>query len=84
MSSIVPVVHCPPGLEPLSLEGWGEVQTPFRITRPGLEPRLGDPVICRHAKAGEMLRFFRNILLIDGGQISGAAPTYRGLGKAYF
>lgn len=51
----LPIPHSPPGLRLLPLEGAGEVQTPLRL--PPDAPRLqpGDPVIFRHAKAGELM-----------------------------
>ena len=44
---------------------------------------LGDPVICRHAKAGELAERFDSYVLMRGGEIVGREPTYRGLGKAF-
>lgn len=79
----LPVVHLPPGLEPLDMEGFGEVQTPFRVTgdAPGLG--LGDPVLCRHAKAGELAERFNDVLVLRGAEIVHRAKTYRGLGQAF-
>ncbi len=74
-----PRVHLPAGLEPVSLEGWGEVQTPFRV-RGELRPALGDPVIARHAKAGELFAHFAEVLLARGDRVVDRAPTWRGLG----
>jgi D-serine deaminase-like pyridoxal phosphate-dependent protein len=78
----LPRVHWPPNLEPLGMEGWGEVQTPFRVTS-GEAPALGDPVVARPAKAGEWLERFDQVLLVRGGAIVGRAPTYRGLGACF-
>ena len=52
-------------------------------TRPSPDLALGDPVICRHAKAGELAERFETYLLVRGNKIVGREPTYRGLGKAF-
>ncbi len=78
-----PTVFLPAGLEPLSLEGFGEVQTPLRgAAADGLG--LGDPIFCRPAKAGEIGERFPDYLLLRKGAIVGRAPTYRGLGHCFF
>lgn len=78
--SRLPIVHAPEGLKPIDMEGFGEVQTPLTVP-PGLaRPEIGDPVICRHAKAGELAERFPHYLLVRGQRILGTAPTYRGLG----
>lgn len=76
-----PVVHLPPGLRPLALEGWGEVQTPLRCD--GAPPALGDPVVCRHAKAGELCERFAELLLFRGDAVVAREPTYRGEGATF-
>jgi D-serine deaminase-like pyridoxal phosphate-dependent protein len=78
----LPSVWLPRGLEPLSLEGWGEVQTPFRV-RGGAAPEIGDPVLCRHAKAGELAERFSTYLIVRGEQIVAREPTYRGFGQGF-
>lgn len=77
-----PLVHSPPGLVPLGMEGWGEVQTPLRLVS-GEAPRLGDPVICRPAKSGEWLERFAEVLLVRGDRVVGREPTVRGLGGCF-
>jgi len=79
----LPIPHSPPGLKLLGLEGAGEVQTPLRL--PPDAPRLqpGDPVIFRHAKAGELMERFNEVLLIREGKVVDRVPTYRGLGKCF-
>lgn len=74
-----PVVHAPPGLEPTSTEGFGEVQTPLRV-RSGPPPAPGSLVWCRHAKAGELCERFDRLHRFgaDGGLAPW--PTYRGEG----
>ncbi|MCB9727346.1 MAG: alanine racemase [Deltaproteobacteria bacterium] len=79
----LPVVDLPPGLEPLPMEGFGEVQTPFRLG-PGAPPlELGDPVLCRHAKAGELAERFSEYLIVRGEEIVDRAPTLRGQGGCF-
>lgn len=73
----------PVGLEYLSLEGAGEVQTPLAL--PGDCPKLelGDPVIFQHAKAGELCERFAELALIQDGKIIDRVPTYRGQGQTF-
>ncbi len=74
-------VH-PPGLSLLPLEGAGEVQTPLRVP-PGVELAPGDPVLFRHAKAGELAEHFNEYLLVRGDRVIDRAATYRGLGLCF-
>lgn len=60
-------------------EGAGEVQTPLRFA-PGREPRIGDRVWFRHAKAGELMEHFTHVHLIRSGAVDRTVPTYRGEG----
>jgi len=77
-----PTPWWPPGARLLPAEGAGEVQTPIAYAGP--EPLgIGDPVLMRHAKAGELCERFNELLLIQGGAVTGAVPTYRGEGKAF-
>jgi D-serine deaminase-like pyridoxal phosphate-dependent protein len=62
------------------LEGAGEVQTPLHGAA-SLE--VGDRVWLRHAKAGELCERFDELWLIEGGRVTGSAPTYRGEGKTF-
>ncbi|MBW2456205.1 MAG: alanine racemase [Deltaproteobacteria bacterium] len=64
----VPLPWLPAGLELLRDEMCGEVQTPLRVPR-GVELGLGDPVIFRHAKAGELNERFNEVLLVQDGAI---------------
>lgn len=61
-------------------EATGEVQTP--VENSGAQ--LGDIVIFRHSKAGELSERFKEFLLISKGKIVGKARTYRGFGENYF
>jgi D-serine deaminase-like pyridoxal phosphate-dependent protein len=74
-----PKVHLPPGLTPLGLEGWGEVQTPFLVSAGAPPLAIGDPVLARHAKAGELLEHFTEVLLLRGDAVVDRTPTLRGL-----
>jgi D-serine deaminase-like pyridoxal phosphate-dependent protein len=44
---------------------------------------VGDPVIFRHAKAGELCERFSELLLIRGNTIEARVPTYRGQGCCF-
>lgn len=79
-----PQVVAPQGLEATSLEGWGEVQTPFHVLDEAERPMIGDPVVCRHAKAGEVMERFEEALLVRGERIEARVPTYRGIGGCFF
>jgi D-serine deaminase-like pyridoxal phosphate-dependent protein len=46
--------------------------------------RLGDAVLFRHAKAGELCERFAEILLVEGDRVVDRIPTYRGLGWTFF
>ncbi len=64
-------------------EGFGEVQTPL-ILPPGAKVRVGDAVLFRHAKAGELMERFNDAVLLSKGAIVGRAKTYRGHGLSFF
>ncbi len=74
----LPEVAWPPGLSLVAAEGAGEVQTP--VTGKGVMPGLGDLVLLRHAKAGEVAERFAHMVIVEGGAVVERAPTYRGLG----
>jgi D-serine deaminase-like pyridoxal phosphate-dependent protein len=78
----VPVPHLPAGLKLVSMEGCGEVQTPLMVDAK-TTLHLGDPVLFRHAKAGELAEHFNSYHLIAGGKIVDEVPTYRGQGKCF-
>ncbi len=82
-SDKLPIVHAPPGLDLLPMEGAGEVQTPVRI-RSGPGPQVGDPVILRHAKAGELAERFASYLLVREGEVVAEEPTYRGMNWCFY
>jgi D-serine deaminase-like pyridoxal phosphate-dependent protein len=74
-------VH-PRGLRLDRNEGAGEVQTP--VVGSGADGlRIGDHVILRHAKAGELCERFSHLHLLARGQLVSAAATYRGDGHTF-
>lgn len=79
-----PQPYLPKGLSLIKNEGTGEVQTP--LVNKGLEKlKVGDFVVMRHAKAGEVCERFTDILLVNEGaanQIT-TVKTYRGDGKCF-
>lgn len=77
-----PSVHLPKGLQPLGMEGFGEVQTPLKGD--ASELALGDPVICRPAKAGELAERFEHYLMVRGDEVVARASTYRGCGQTFY
>lgn len=81
--SRLPKVHLPAGLHPVDLEGFGEVQTPFRLGSGAPALEIGDPVLCRHAKAGELAERFTQVHLVRGDRVVESVPTYRGLGACF-
>lgn len=83
-SDRLPQVHAPTGLTPLPMEGFGEVQTPFHRGEATPPLHLGDPVICRHAKAGELAERFAHYALVRGDAVVERVPTYRGAGRTFF
>ena len=65
----------------VSMEGCGEVQTPIRSA---VDLKLGDPVLFRHAKAGELAERFNHYWLFGEGDDVERVSTYRGLGQCFF
>ncbi|MFI5301258.1 MAG: alanine racemase [Polyangiales bacterium] len=78
----LPVPTLPDGLTLLSLEGAGEVQTPLLLGE-GVQLDVGDAVFFRHAKAGEPLEHFAEVLLVRGDRVVDRAKTYRGCGWSF-
>jgi D-serine deaminase-like pyridoxal phosphate-dependent protein len=78
----VPVPYLPEGLKLVGMEGCGEVQTPLMVDR-ATALGLGDPVLFRHAKAGELAEHFNSYYLVAGGKIVEQVPTYRGMGGCF-
>ncbi|MEO5971368.1 MAG: amino acid deaminase/aldolase, partial [Bdellovibrionia bacterium] len=73
----------PEGVELTATEGCGEVQTPLKFPS-GVKINLGDPVLFRHAKAGELAERFNEYLLVSNGKLINRAKTYRGFGQCFF
>ncbi|MDL5350744.1 alanine racemase [Microbacterium sp. zg-YB36] len=72
----------PRGLVTMTREGAGEVQTPLRgEAARGL--RVGDRVWFRHAKSGELAERVDRYHLVDGAEVVGETPTYRGEGRSF-
>jgi len=80
--SRVPTPVWPEGLELYPNEGAGEVQTPLR-GRAARSLLIGDRVVFRHAKAGEMCERFDQVALVDAAGQATLVPTYRGEGKNF-
>jgi D-serine deaminase-like pyridoxal phosphate-dependent protein len=72
-----PIVVYPTDIKIISMEQFGEVQTPFKHPR-NMQLNLGDVVICRLAKAGEPLERFKEVLEVENGEIKRRLLTYRG------
>lgn len=80
--SKLPEPYLPEGAILLPNEGAGEVQTPFAYL--GNEPlHIGDLLIMRHAKAGELCERFNQLVMISQGRVIHTEPTYRGEGQCF-
>jgi len=78
----VPLPWWPEGARLVGAEGTGEVQTPLRVpTSAGVA--VGDAVLLRHAKGGELAERFAEYLLVKEGKVVERAPTYRGRGWCF-
>lgn len=80
----VPRPWLPEGLALSRDEMCGEVQTPLAVSGAARALALGDPVVFRHAKGGELAERFNHFVLVAGGEVVGTAPTYRGQGRCFF
>jgi len=72
----------PRGLRLVDLEGAGEVQTPLLVPD-GVFLQIGDPVLFRHAKAGELAERFDRYLALRAGEPAQPMATYRGEGRCF-
>jgi D-serine deaminase-like pyridoxal phosphate-dependent protein len=78
----LPLPYLPSGMQLLTYEGAGEVQTP--ISYKGSERlKISDLVFFRHAKAAEICERFLEIQLIKGHRCEEKILTYRGEGKSF-
>lgn len=77
----VPQPIYPRGGKLLPFEGAGEVQTPVYFEKVTLE--IGNPVVFRAAKAGEICERFSEMITVSNGKIIGSYATYRGDGQCF-
>jgi len=78
----LPSIVWPTGLRMAPREMAGEVQTP--VSGPNAAGlRTGDRVWFRHTKSGELSEHVNEFVLVEGGEVVGSVPTYRGDGKAF-
>ncbi|MFD4529261.1 alanine racemase [Streptomyces sp. NPDC058470] len=75
----LPTVAYPTGLDYLPQEMAGEAQTPLRGAATACLA-IGDLVLFRHAKAGELCERINEFVVVDGGEVVDRWPTYRGEG----
>ena len=78
----LPVPIHPSGLQLSTAEGIGEVQTPLRITS-GQTLSIGQPVVFRPPKSGELAARFSEYLMVENGVVAAVEPTYRGMGVSF-
>lgn len=77
-----PKPYLPEGIQLTTNEGTGEVQTPFEYN--GNEDiDIGDTILFRHSKSGEVCERFNELHLISNGKIIDKVPTYRGQGQCF-
>ncbi len=77
-----PTPTWPAGLTAIGTEGAGEVQSPVK-GKAARDLGVGDRVVMRHAKAGEMCERFDEIAIVAGDGSVEHVPTYRGEGKNF-
>lgn len=77
----LPTVVYPRGLSYVANESAGEAQTPLRGSAAGTLA-IGDLVLFRHAKAGELCERINQFIVIDDHGIVDRWPTYRAQGMA--
>jgi len=78
----MPQLAWPAGLEYVSRESAGEVQSPLKGAA-AAALSVGDRVWLRHTKAGELSEHLNEFAIVDGDNIVDTMPTYRGEGKAF-
>jgi len=77
-----PLPYLPEGIRLTPNEGAGEVQTPVEYS--GNEMiGLGDTILFRHSKSGELCERFNELTIVRDGKIDSTVPTYRGMGKCF-
>ncbi|KRE21536.1 alanine racemase [Agromyces sp. Soil535] len=78
----LPRMVWPEGLAMIARESAGEVQTPVTGRAAG-RLRAGDRVWFRHTKSGELSEHLNAFAVVEGDEVVGELPTYRGEGKAF-
>ncbi|CAM3774396.1 alanine racemase [Nocardioides marinus] len=81
-ASRAPTPVWPEDLALTRAEGAGEVQTPVRGAGAGALA-VGDRVLLRHAKAGEMCERLAEVARVDADGTARVVPTYRGEGRVF-
>ena len=66
----------PPGLRISRAEGVGEVQTPMQYPM-SYTPEIGQPVVFRPPKSGELGARFTEYLMVENGVVTSVEQTYR-------
>ncbi|NRQ48427.1 amino acid deaminase/aldolase [Aeromicrobium stalagmiti] len=77
-----PAPTWPEGLSAIGTEGAGEVQSPVKGAA-ARDLSIGDRVVMRYAKAGEMCERFDQVAVVDADGGVDLVPTYRGEGKNF-
>ncbi|HCI80625.1 MAG TPA: amino acid aldolase [Ktedonobacter sp.] len=77
-----PQPYLPVGAKLDTLEGAGEVQTPIHY-KGDTELTIGDPILMRHSKAGELCERFPHLLCVSHGKVAEEVTTYRGDGQCF-
>lgn len=72
-----PKPYLPQGVQLTENEGAGEVQTPI-IYNGSENLKVGDSILFRHSKAGELCERFNELYLVSNGKINNIVKTYRG------
>jgi D-serine deaminase-like pyridoxal phosphate-dependent protein len=78
----LPQPYLPEGIQLTANEGTGEVQTPF-VNTGTVNLEIGDVILFRHSKAGELCERFNDLHIISKGAIKEVVPTYRGQGYCF-
>lgn len=78
----LPEIYLPEGASLIANEGPGEVQTPV-FYNGDKTLKLGDPILFRHSKAGEICERFQKIIVVENGKWTTTYQTYRGEGKCF-
>src|SRR5699024_9075863 len=78
----LPEIYLPKGGSLIANEGVGEVQTAVRY-KGSVRLTMGDPIILRYSKAGELCERFTHLHLISWEELVGKVKTYRGDGQCF-